>query len=140
MKENFLESFAGYFVQSYDWFENIPSEGMMSQAPLLINGFLMSQKLPSYNSKKPAESIKKIVVKLWKKFGSPIKNIDMEEIFDQSFDMSQKVLQQLDSGDVDFNKLSTKEKEAFISRAIDHHIVSPVQSVSSDDNISSTSV
>jgi len=129
LKENFLDSLASYAVQSYDWFENIPVDGMLSQAPLLINGFLMSQKLPSYNSKKPAESIKKIVVKLWKKFGSPVKDLDIADIFDKSIETSTNFLKQLDSEEVDFDKLSTKEKEAFVSRTVDHHIVSPVQSV-----------
>ena len=130
LKENFLDSLASYAVQSYDWFESIPVDGMLSQAPLLINGFLMSQKLPSYNSKKPAESIKKIVVKLWKKFGSPVKDLDIADIFDKSIETSTNFLKQLDSEEVDFDKLSTKEKEAFVSRTVDHHIVSPVQSVS----------
>jgi len=126
-KENFLEGFAGMIVNGLEMYDSIPRDSVVGQAPLLVNGFLIANKLPGYNSKKPLESILKIVTKAWKVY-SPVADVDIGphiEVISQALSQAY----QSQSHGNSFTKLSSKEKKALITRMVDSEIISPVQSV-----------
>ena len=79
-KASALEATADYLVMAYDFVINPPKDSMMSkvttsnksfesdifhQAPVLINGLLVSQRLPTIDMKNPVDSLTK--VHLWTK-------------------------------------------------------------------------
>ena len=83
-KASALEATADYLVMAYDFVINPPKDSMMSkvttwsksfesnifhQAPVLINGLLVSQRLPTIDMKNPVDSLTK--VQLWTKPNSP---------------------------------------------------------------------
>ena len=68
-------AFKGF--QGYEMYQSIPANSIAGQSSTVINAFLMSQRLPAYNTKKPLESLTKIAVKAWKQF-SPMKEVDIE--------------------------------------------------------------
>ena len=56
-------------------YQSILANSIAGQSSMVINAFLMSQRLPAYNTKKPLESLTKIAVKAWKQFR---KEVDIE--------------------------------------------------------------
>ena len=126
-KENFLEGFAAMIVNGLEMYESIPRDSMLGQAPLLVNGFLIANKLPGYNSKKPLESVLKIVTKAWKMY-SPVKDVDIGPHIEVVTEALSQAYQAQSQGN-SFTKLSSKEKKALITRMVDSEIISPVQHV-----------
>ena len=126
-KENFLDGFADMVVKGLEMYDSIPRDSMLGQAPLLVNGFLIANKLPGYNSKKPVESVLKIVTKAWKMY-SPVKDVDIGPHIEVVIEALSQAYQAQSHGN-SFLKLSSKEKKALISRMVDTEIISPVQSV-----------
>ena len=74
-KASALEATADYLVMAYDFVINPPKDSMMSkvttssksfesnishQAPVLINGLLVSQRLPTIDMKNPVDSLTKV--------------------------------------------------------------------------------
>ena len=53
---------------------------MLSQASLVVNGFLMANKLPSYSARKPVESVTKIAVKAWKLYSPAKDSVDIAPV------------------------------------------------------------
>ena len=126
-KENFLEGFAGMIVNGLEMYDSIPRDSVLGQAPLLVNGFLIANKLPGYNSKKPLESVLKIVTKAWKVY-SPVADVDIGPHIEMISQALSQAYQSQSHGN-SFTKLSSKEKKALITRMVDSEIISPVQSV-----------
>jgi len=126
-KENFLDKFASYVVQGYDFYQNIPSNSIMGQASLMVNGLLVANKLPGYNSRKPVESLTKIAVKAWKLY-SPVKDVDIAPHIETVIQALSQAYQAQSHGN-SFSKLNSKEKQSLISRLIDAELISPIQAV-----------
>merc|ERR1719285_1261071 len=53
---------------AYDFVINPPKDSMMSKVPVLINGLLVSQRLPTIDMKNPVDSLTKIANKAIKLF------------------------------------------------------------------------
>ena len=106
---------------------------MLGQASFMVNGLLVANKLPGYNTRKPVESLTKIADKAWKLY-SPLKDVDIAPHIET---VSQALTQayQAQSHGNSFNKLSSKEKQSLISRLIDAELVSPIQAVSSRNQL-----
>ena len=68
------------FFQGLDFYEGIPANSMLSQASLVVNGFLMANKLPSYSARKPVESVTKIAVKAWKLYSPAKDSVDIAPV------------------------------------------------------------
>ena len=126
-KVNLLEGFAGMIVNGMEMYDSIPRDSLMGQAPLLVNGFLIANKLPGYNSKKPVESVLKIATKAWKLY-SPVKDVDIEPHIEVVSEALSQAYQAQSHGN-SFTKLSHKEKKALITRMVDTEIISPIQNV-----------
>jgi len=126
-KENILESIADYVVKGYDFVQNIPSNSMLAQAPLLINGFLMSYRLPAFDSRSPMDSITKIAAKSIKLY-SPWKKLDITPHAKLVTEALTQAYQKQAKGNT-FSKLGSEHKKALIARVLDSELVSPVQTV-----------
>ena len=101
----------------------------MGQASLMVNGLLVANKLPGYNSRKPVESLTKIAVKAWKLY-SPVKEVDIAPHIETVIQALSQAYQAQSHGN-SFSKLNSKEKQSLISRLIDAELISPIQAVSS---------
>jgi len=126
-KENILETIASYLVKAYDLSQNIPSNSIVSQAPLLINGFLVSYRLPAFDTRQPIESLTKILAKSIKLY-SPWKKLDITPHAKLVTAALTQAYQKQAKGNK-FSKLGSEEKKALISRLLDTELVSPVQDV-----------
>ena len=114
--------------QGYDFFQNIPSNSMFAQAPLLVNGLLISYRLPAFDTRSPLDSITKILAKSIKLY-SPWKKLDITPHAKMVTDSLTQAYQTQAKGNK-FSKLGHEEKKALIARVLDAEIVSPVQTVS----------
>lgn len=126
-KENILESIATYLVKGYDFVQTIPSNSMMAQAPLLINGFLMSYRLPAFDTRSPLDSITKILAKSIKLY-SPWKKLDITPHAKLVTEALTQAYQKQAKGN-NFSALGSEEKKALLARVMDTELVSPVQTV-----------
>jgi len=126
-KENIMDSIASYLVKGYDFTQNIPSNSMISQAPLLINGLLVSYRLPAFDTRSPVESVIKILAKSIKLY-SPWKKLDITPHAKLVTAALTQAYQKQAKGNT-FSKLGYEEKKALISRLLDAELVSPVQTV-----------
>ena len=143
-KEDILDSVASYIVkviktltsyfflyrifQGYDFVQNIPKDGMLAQAPLFINGLLISYRLPAFDSRAPLDSITKIVAKSVKLY-SPWKKLDITPHAKMVIDALNQAYQAQAKGNT-FSKLGQEEKKALLARVMDAELISPVQTVS----------
>ena len=57
-----------FISQVYDYFKNPPKNSPVNQMPIIINGFLLSYKLPAYDPKTPAKSVAAVINKAIKLF------------------------------------------------------------------------
>lgn len=126
-KENIMDTIATYLVKGYDFFQNIPSNSMFAQAPLLVNGLLISYRLPAFDTRSPLDSITKILAKSIKLY-SPWKKLDIIPHAKMVTDSLTQAYQTQAKGNK-FSKLGHEEKKALIARVLDAEIVSPVQTV-----------
>jgi len=126
-KENILESISTYLIKGHDMYQNIPSNSMMAQAPLLINGFLVSYRLPAFDARSPVDSITQILAKSIKLY-SPWKKLDIAPHAKLVTDALTQAYQTQAKGNT-FAKLGNEEKKALIARVLDAELVSPVQTV-----------
>jgi len=125
-KENFMDTLSEYIVIAYEFVTNPPKDSMLSKAPILINGFLISNRIPAFDSKKPVESLTKIVNKCirlfttWKLDVTPYAKVIKDAV-------SQAIKTQ--AGDNSLSSLKFHEKKSLISRMLDTELMTPVQTV-----------
>jgi len=67
-RKSAMEATAGYLVQGYEFVQNPPRDSMVTKLPILINGVLVSQRLPTIDLANPVESLTKIANKAIKVF------------------------------------------------------------------------
>jgi len=126
-KMQVIDSFSSTIVQGMDFFNGIESGSVLSQAPLLVNGFLMTYKLPRFDSNNPMASITKIVTKALQKYGG-MKNLDMAPYIESLTKALNQAYQTQAKGN-SFSSLSSAEKQSLMSRMFDQEVVSPLQEV-----------
>jgi hypothetical protein len=63
-----LEAAAEYMVQAHDFVQSPPQDSMWAKVPVVLNGLLVSQRLPTLDLKNPVESVTKIANKAIKLF------------------------------------------------------------------------
>jgi len=120
-KESFINSVAEYIVMGYDFVASPPKDSMVAKAPMILNGFLISNRIPTFDSKNPEESLTKIInkcIKLfttWKLDVTPWVKLVKSEFM--------KAFERQAGG----NAWLPQQKAGLISRLIDQELVSPVQ-------------
>jgi len=125
-RDSFVESLAEYAVQGYTFIQNPPRDSVVSQLPLMINGFLISYRIPAFDARAPTKSLIAILNKCIRLFttyktdSTPYVN-QVQQAFTQTLDKQLKGRK--------FEKLSTADKQSLIALMIDSELVSPVQMV-----------
>jgi len=125
-KSSFIESLAEYSLKTYNFIQNPPRDSMLSQIPLMINGFLISYRIPAFDARNPTKSLIAILNKCIRLFSTykldttPYVN-QVHNAFTESLDRQLKGR--------NFDKLASKDKKTLISQLIDYELVSPIQTV-----------
>jgi hypothetical protein len=125
-KAMLMERVSGYLLMAYDAIHNPPKGSMLAKAPILLNGFLISYRIPTFDSKKPSQSITAILNKCIKLFSTWKLDVGpyvetATTTFNQAFEKQMKGNK--------FGELDLEQKKAFISRSLDNELVEPIQTV-----------
>jgi len=122
-----IDSFSSTIVQGIDFFNSIESGSVISQAPLLFNGFLITYKLPRFDSNNPIASITNILNKALQKYAG-MKNLDMTPYIESLTNALKQAYQTQAKGN-SFSQLSSAEKQSLMTRMFDLEVISPLQEV-----------
>jgi len=125
-KENFINSIAEYIVLAYDFVASPPKDSMVAKVPMILNGFLISNRMPTFDAKNPVDSLTKIINKCIKLFTTW--KIDINpwvKILKTEF---MNAFERQASGN-SWSSLLPHQKAGLLSRLIDQELVSPVQEV-----------
>jgi len=125
-KDSFLDSLADYAVQAYTFVQSPPSDSVLNQIPLMINGFLISYRIPAFDARAPVKSLTAILNKCIRLF-TTYKTDTTPYVKELENALSQTLERQLKGKK--FAKLSFSEKKSLISSMIDSEVMSPVQMV-----------
>ncbi len=52
-------------MDAYEFFENPPKGSTLARAPVLLNGFLIANRLPAFDTAKPVESAIQLLNKVY---------------------------------------------------------------------------
>jgi len=125
-RTSMMEAAAQYIVMGYTFLHNPPQDSMMAKVPVLLNGLLISQRLPALDMKKPVESLTKIANKAialfttWKLDITPhVKTVQgtLTQVYEKQAKGNK------------FASLSAKEQKSLVARILEEEIVDPVQAV-----------
>eukprot|EP00092_Neocalanus_flemingeri_P023421 GFUD01025393.1.p1 GENE.GFUD01025393.1~~GFUD01025393.1.p1 ORF type:complete len:575 (+),score=189.06 GFUD01025393.1:233-1957(+) len=125
-RTSFIDSQAENGVKLYNFIQNPPRDSVVSQLPLMINGFLISYRIPAYDSRTPTKSVIAILNKCVRLFTTW--KLDTTSLVNQVHQALTESLEKQLKGRK-FDKLDSEEKKALISLMIDSELVSPVQTV-----------
>jgi len=125
-KDMFTDKVAEYVIQAYEAVMNPPRGSMMAKAPILLNGFLISYRIPAFDSKKPTESLTAIVNKCIKLFTTW--KLDVSPYMETASTTIQGAFQKQMKGNK-FGDLDYDQKKALISRSLDTELMQPLQTV-----------
>jgi len=125
-KDSFIDSLADYSVQAYNFIQNPPRDSVLNQIPLMINGFLISYRIPAFDARAPIKSVTAILNKCIRLF-TTYKTDTTPYIKEAEKALKQSLENHLNGKT--FGKLSTSDKKSLISSMIDSELVSPVQRV-----------
>lgn len=125
-KEKTLEQLATYLVQGYEYMSNPPKGSTVAKVPILLNGFLISNGIPAFDSKKPTESLIKMANKGIRLFSTM--KLDVTPYFRAiSEGISQAFVRQAKGNQL--KDLNTTQRIHLLARLIDSELVDPMQSV-----------
>merc|ERR1719481_935104 len=125
-KDNFVKSIAEYIVYGYDFVANPPRDSMVGKLPMVLNGFLISNRIPAFDASNPVDSLTKIANKCirlfttWKLDVTPYAatlKAEFKKVFDKQ------------AGGNSWSSLREKAKVSLVSKLLDHEVFSPVQQV-----------
>lgn len=125
-KDSVLETVAEYLVTGYHFVENPPKDSMFTKVPVILNGFLISQRLPALDLKNPVDSLTKIANKCIALFTTW--KLDLTPHVHTVTDTLTQVYQKQAKGNK-FASLSAREKKSLLARIMDEELVAPVQVV-----------
>jgi len=123
-KTSLLEELTHYLVMGYDFVINPPKDSMFAKVPVLINGILISQRLPALDMTRPVDSLTKIANKgitlftTWKLDITP---------YVQTVEATCNQIYQKQAKGNKFSSLSTKEKKVLLARILDDELVGPTE-------------
>lgn len=125
-KSSALEATADYMVQGYDFVVNPPKDSMISKVPVVLNGLLVSQRLPTIDMKNPVDSLTKIANKAIKLFTTW--KLDLTPHVKEVKETLAQIYEKQAKGNK-FEKLSAKEKRTLLARILEEEFVNPIQVV-----------
>jgi len=125
-KDSFIDSLADYSVQGYNFIQNPPKDSVLNQIPLMINGFLISYRIPAFDARAPVKSLTAILNKCIRLFTTY--KTDTTPYIKEAEKALKQSLDKYLNGKT-FGKLSSSDKKSLISSMIDSELVSPVQRV-----------
>jgi len=125
-KDSVLDGAAEYIVDAYHFVENPPKDSMFTKVPVILNGFLISQRLPALDLKNPVDSITKIANKCIALFTTW--KLDLTPHVKAVSETLTQVYQKQAKGNK-FASLSAREKRSLLARIMDEELVAPVQVV-----------
>jgi len=125
-KDSFVDTIADYAVQAYTFIQNPPRDSVLNQLPLMINGFLISYRIPAFDARAPIKSLTAILNKCIRLF-TTYKTDSTPYVNQVQTALTQTLEKQLKGRK--FEKISSAEKKSLISLMIDSELVSPVQMV-----------
>merc|ERR1711890_68456 len=110
----------------YNFVQNPPKDSMFTKAPVLLNGLLISQRLPALDMSRPVESLTKIVNKGIKLFTTW--KLDIAPYVNTVSNTLTQLYEKQAKGNK-FSSFSTKEKTRLLARIMDEELVGPLQTV-----------
>jgi len=125
-KEMFTDRVATYLLQAYEAVQNPPKGSILAKAPLLINGFLISYRIPTFDYSRPTQSIIAIANKCIKMFTTW--KLDVKPYVESLSNAAQDMINQQLKGNK-FSDLTFDQQKTFISRTMDKELVEPVHTV-----------
>jgi len=125
-KESMLETLSEYIVLGHDFLLNPPKDSMFSKVPIILNGFLISQRLPAFDMSNPIDSLTKLANKCIALFTTW--KLDITPHVKTVQDTLTQVYQKQAKGNK-FSSLSRKEKKSLLARIMDEELMGPVQVV-----------
>lgn len=124
-KEKILSQSSEYLVYFYEYFENPPKS--LKKVPVLVNGFLMTNGIPTFDMKKPEQSIIAIANKGIKLF-TTVKGFDTAPYIKAVNSAFSKALSNQSKGNK-WSDLSSTQRSYLLARLIDTELVEPMQTV-----------
>lgn len=121
-----LQAAADYMVQGYEFVQNPPRDSMVTKLPILLNGVLVSQRLPTIDLANPVESLTKIANKAIKVFTTW--KLDLRPYVASVRQTLEAVYQKQAKGNT-FASLSRVERVGLVTRVLEEELVGPVQGV-----------
>merc|ERR1712241_728699 len=115
-KDEFVNTLAEAAVRVYDYFKNPPKNSPVNQMPIIINGFLLSYKLPAYDPKTPAKSVAAVINKAIKLFTTF--KFDAAPYIEQSYSTVVEALSK-HVQEAEYRKLSVEGKVELVSGIIE---------------------
>jgi len=125
-RTDLVEILAEYGVKGYDLVLSPPSDSVLAQLPLMINGFLISYRIPAFDSQAPTKSLIAMLNKCVRLF--TVWKLDTTPYVNQAHQAVTETFKKQLNGRL-FAKLSTEEKKSLLSHMIDSELISPVQTV-----------
>ncbi|XP_023334226.1 uncharacterized protein LOC111705791 isoform X2 [Eurytemora carolleeae] len=125
-KEKSLQQCSEYIVYAYEFITSPPKGSMAARAPILMNGVLMSNGVPPFDSNKPVESISAILNKGIKLF-STLK-LDVTPYVQVVVTAASQAFARQAKGN-SFSDLDTTQRTHLLARLIDAELVEPLQAV-----------
>merc|ERR1719219_3333358 len=125
-KDIIVMNMAEMIVKAYNYVQNPPPNSPMNQLPIIVNGVLLSYKLPMYDSNHPSKSISGLLNKAIKLFTTY--KVDTTPVINQAAsaytETMQKYLKEKKLGN-----LSDKKKQQVVFEMIQSEVLVPVKLV-----------
>jgi len=125
-KKDFINKIAEISVKGYDYVKNPPKNSPINQLPVILNGVLLSYKLPSYDPKAPAKSISAMLNKSIKLFTTF--KFDTAPAIDTVYNaVTEAIGKHID--ETEYKKLRMENKISLVSGLLEAEMVHPILKV-----------
>jgi len=125
-KDEMVMNLAGMIVKAYNYVQDPPKNSPINQLPIILNGVLLSYKLPAYDSRQPAKSVSALLNKAMKVFSTY--KVDTTPIINQLAAAYSGTMEKYLKDKSLFN-LSDKKKQQVVTKIILAEVVGPAQLV-----------
>jgi len=125
-KKDFINAIAEMSVKAHDYVMNPPKNSPINQLPIILNGVLMSYKMPSYDPKAPAKSMSAILNKSIRLISTS--KIDTAPAIDTIYNaVTEAISKHID--EAEYKKLRMENKISLVSGLLEAEMVHPILKV-----------